>query len=77
MAPLLLGDRLLLVGVEETLVAALLPVLVAGVEVEDVLVEDVSGCGNDLGGLRFCVELLVTRVELISRRERTYRQRRR
>lgn len=44
---LFLGQWLDLVGVEETLLAALSPVVVAGVVVEDLLVEEVSGLSQD------------------------------
>jgi hypothetical protein len=43
------GKWLDLVGVEEIFLATLNPVVVAGVVVEDLLVEEVSGLSDDLG----------------------------
>jgi hypothetical protein len=46
---LFLGKWLDLVGVEDAFLATLNPVVVAGVMVEDLLVEEVSGLSDDLG----------------------------
>jgi hypothetical protein len=45
---LFLGKWLDLVGVEEAMLATLNPVGVAGVVVEDLLVEEISGLSDDL-----------------------------
>jgi hypothetical protein len=46
---LFLGKWLDLIGVEDALLAALSPVVVAGVVVKDLLVEEISGLSQDLG----------------------------
>jgi hypothetical protein len=46
---LFLGKWFDLIGVEDALLAALSPVVVACVVVEDLLVEEVSGLSDDLG----------------------------
>jgi len=45
---LLFGERLYLVGVQDALLTTLDPVLVTGFDVEDMLVEEVSGLASGL-----------------------------